>query len=78
MSDESLITPQDFSDIIVVQDPQVSPDGDWIAFVRLTVDRVENEYRRAIWMAPTNGGPPKPFTAGNKQDFAPLKVERGE
>lgn len=71
MSDESLITPKDFNDIIVVQDPQVSPDGAWVAFVRLTVDRVENEYHRAIWMAPTDGGPPKPFTAGNKQDFAP-------
>ena len=28
MSDESLITPQDFNDIVVVQDPQVSPDAE--------------------------------------------------
>jgi dipeptidyl aminopeptidase/acylaminoacyl peptidase len=71
VSDESLITPEDFYDIITVQDPQVSPDGAWIAFVRLSVDRLENTYRRAIWLAPTDGGPPKPFTAGDKQDYAP-------
>jgi dipeptidyl aminopeptidase/acylaminoacyl peptidase len=69
--DESLITPEDFNDIVSVQDPQVSPDGAWIAFVRLSVDRLENEYRRAIWLAPTSGALPKPFTTGTKQDYAP-------
>jgi len=67
----SLITPQDFYDIVTVQDPHVSPDGRWIAFVRLEVDRVENTYRRAIWLVPTDGGPPRPFTAGVKQDHTP-------
>jgi dipeptidyl aminopeptidase/acylaminoacyl peptidase len=67
----SLITPEDFYDIVTVQDPQVTPDGRWIAFVRLEVDRVENTYRRAIWLAPTDGGSPRPFTAGEKQDHSP-------
>jgi dipeptidyl aminopeptidase/acylaminoacyl peptidase len=66
MPDPSLITPQDFYDIVTVQDPQISPDGDWIAFVRVSVDRVENTYRRAIWLAPSDGSPPKPFTSGGK------------
>ncbi len=71
MSDDSLITPEDFYDIVSVEDPQVSPDGAWIAYVRFSVDRVEDKYRRAIWLAPTDGGPPKPFTSGPKQDYAP-------
>ncbi len=71
MSDESLITPEDFYHMVTVEDPQVSPDGDWIAFVRVSVDRVENTYRRSIWLAPTGGGPLKPFTAGTKQDHSP-------
>jgi dipeptidyl aminopeptidase/acylaminoacyl peptidase len=71
VTEKSLITPEDFYDIVTVEDPQVSPDGRWIAFVRLAVDRVENTYRHAIWLAPAGGGPPKPFTAGAKQDYAP-------
>jgi dipeptidyl aminopeptidase/acylaminoacyl peptidase len=69
--EDSLITPQDFYDIVTVEDPQISPDGRWIAFVRVDVDRAENAYRRAIWLASTEGGPPKPFTSGSKQDSAP-------
>jgi dipeptidyl aminopeptidase/acylaminoacyl peptidase len=62
VSDEAVITPEDFYHIVTVEDPQVSPDGDWIAFVRVSVDRVENTYRRAIWLAPT---------AGTKPDHSP-------
>jgi dipeptidyl aminopeptidase/acylaminoacyl peptidase len=70
VSEQDLIVPQDFNAIVTVEDPRVSPDGRWIAFVRRSVERVKNEYRCTIWLAPTAGGPPKPFTAG-KQDFAP-------
>ncbi len=69
MSNESIIS-QDFYDIITVEDPRVSPDGRWIAFVRCSVERVNNEYRRQIWLAPTGDGSPKPFTNGEK-DRAP-------
>lgn len=71
MNDESLIAAEDFYDIITVQDPQVSLDGTWVAFVRVSAERVENKYRRAIWLAPSGGGAPKPFTAGLKQDHTP-------
>ncbi len=39
-----------------VGDPQVSPDGQRIAFVLKTIDRETNEYRNAIWLTPTGGG----------------------
>jgi dipeptidyl aminopeptidase/acylaminoacyl peptidase len=78
VSDAALITPEDFYHIVTVEDPQVSPDGTRIAFVRLSVDRVENQYRRAIWLAPTDGGPPQPFTAGEKQDYAPCWSPDGQ
>ena len=71
MSEQSLIMPQDFYEIVTVQDPQVSPDGDWIAFVRVSTERVENKYRRAIWLARTDGSSLKPFTTGLEQDYAP-------
>ncbi len=71
MSEQSMIMPQDFYDIVTVQDAQISPDGEWVAFVRVSVERVENKYCRAIWLARTDGSALKPFTAGVGQDYAP-------
>ncbi len=47
-----------------LEDPQVCPDGRVVAFVRVTIDRPANANRRAIWIAPTDGGPPRRFTSG--------------
>ncbi len=48
-----------------VAEPQVSPDGQRIAFVVKTVERETNEYRTSIWVAPVAGGlnAATPFTA---------------
>lgn len=54
-----------------LEDPRISPDGGLIAYVHVTVDRQSNRYRRAIWLAPTNGGRPRRFTAGTKSDTSP-------
>jgi dipeptidyl aminopeptidase/acylaminoacyl peptidase len=66
VNEPSLVTPKDFYDIVSVDDVQVSPDGQWIAFVRVSADRKDNSYDRTIWLAPTDGGPLKPFTVGEK------------
>ena len=42
--------------LAAVEDPRISPDGRWIAYVHVTVDRLENAYRRHIWLAPVDGG----------------------
>jgi len=60
------ITADDLYNIAYVEDPQVSPDGRWIAYVHLTVDRVENTYKRNIWLAPTDGGKPVQVTRSGK------------
>ncbi len=49
-----------------VEDPQISPDGQWVAFVRVTLDRLENSYKRNIWLWPTGGGDPRQLTRGGK------------
>jgi dipeptidyl aminopeptidase/acylaminoacyl peptidase len=62
---------EDFYEIDVLSDPQVSPDGRWVAFVCRSVDRQENVYRSGIWLAPTDGSPSRAFTAGTHRDGSP-------
>ena len=63
------LSAEDFNEIKIVSDPQISPDGTCVAFVHQSVDRDENKYRSAIWLLPTDGGPPRPFTAGTGRDW---------
>ncbi len=54
-----------------VADPQISPDGRTVAFVRVTVDAQREGYDTAIWVVPADGSaPPRPFTSG-RHDAAP-------
>jgi dipeptidyl aminopeptidase/acylaminoacyl peptidase len=65
------LSAEDFYGIDTLSDPQVSPDDRWIAFVRQSVDRQGNCYRSAIWLAPTDGASPRPFTSGTHRDTSP-------
>ncbi len=60
------ITVEDLYQINYVEDPQISPDGRWIAFIRITPDKMENGYKRNIWLADTDGGEPFQLTRGDK------------
>lgn len=52
------------------EDPQISPDGERVAYVEVGMDRPTYEYRRTIWVTPAGGGEPRRFTAG-PNDSAP-------
>ena len=69
--DRSLFMIDDLYQLGWLEDPRFSPDGRYVAYVRVSVDRVRNRYRHAIWLAPVDGGPPRRFTAGVKSDTAP-------
>lgn len=66
MAEKRPITIDDLYRIAHAEDVQVSPDGQWVAFVKVTVDRMGNGYHRNIWLAPTDGGEPFQLTRGNK------------
>jgi dipeptidyl aminopeptidase/acylaminoacyl peptidase len=58
------MVPEDIFELTGVSDPRVSPDGSTIAYVVWSVDRDENEYRSAIWLAAVDGStPPRRFTS---------------
>jgi dipeptidyl aminopeptidase/acylaminoacyl peptidase len=49
------LSPDDFYRVQDVSDPQVSPDGAWVAYVVTTNDRQSDEARSAIWMVSWDG-----------------------
>jgi dipeptidyl aminopeptidase/acylaminoacyl peptidase len=54
-----------------VSDPQVSPDGEVIAFVLSTINHEEDIYERHIWMADCKSGKAEQFTHGVGSDTYP-------
>ncbi len=60
------IQADDLYRIVTLEDPRVSPDGEWIAYVQVIIDRLENAYKRTIWLAPTSGEKPIQLTRGGK------------
>jgi len=65
------ITEKDLWDFVWIGDPQVSPDGSRIAFVRVTVNEKKEGYNTSIWSVPLAGGEvPHQLTKGD-HDSAP-------
>lgn len=60
------ITIEDIYQIQNVEDPQISPDGQWVAYVHMTIDKFENTYKRNIWLVSTSGGKPSQLTRSGK------------
>ena len=57
------ITIDDYFQIHEVHDPQVSPDGQWLAYSVKTPLLNEDKNEERIWMIPTAGGDPIALTA---------------
>jgi dipeptidyl aminopeptidase/acylaminoacyl peptidase len=60
------ITAEDLTKLVYVEDPRISPDGRWIAYVQVTIDKLDNGYKRNIWLAATDGGDLLQLTRGGK------------
>ena len=60
------ITPEDLYRIVTLEDPKLSPDGQWIAFTRAQPNAFHNNYVRNIWVVPVAGGDPIQITRGDK------------
>jgi dipeptidyl aminopeptidase/acylaminoacyl peptidase len=62
---------EDLYRLPLVSDAQVSPDGQYVAFVRTELDEAADTYRSHIWMAACKGVAPRPLTRGDVQDSSP-------
>jgi dipeptidyl aminopeptidase/acylaminoacyl peptidase len=52
-------------------DPQVSPDGRWVAYTIATASLKEDKTETQVWMAPADGGEPLPMTAAGTSASQP-------
>ena len=58
------ITEKDFLRFKWIADPQISPDGERVAYVLVEVNEKEDRYDTSIWLVETTGGAPRRMTAG--------------
>src|SRR5262245_37828786 len=64
-ADKRPITEKDLFNFVWVADPQITPDGSLVAFVRVTVDEKKDQYETSIWVAKADGSDaPRALTTG--------------
>lgn len=73
------LTAEMIVDGLAPSDPQIAPDGRYVAFVAAPVGRREERRRSAIWLARVDGSSePRPISAGLANDRAPRWSPDGE
>jgi dipeptidyl aminopeptidase/acylaminoacyl peptidase len=69
---------EDLALLQLASDAQIAPDASAVAYVVTTMDREADRYRSAIWLARTDGSPPRRFTSGTHRDTMPRWSPSGE
>ncbi len=69
--DRRPMTPEDLYEIQRISDPQISPDGKWIAYTVTVPDLEKNSSNSDIWLIPVAGGTPMRLTNSPKSDQSP-------
>ncbi|SET48836.1 Dipeptidyl aminopeptidase/acylaminoacyl peptidase [Salinibacillus kushneri] len=64
------ITAEDLLNFTFISDPQVSPDGNWVVFVKRTMNKKEN-YQSSLYVMNTKTKESIPFTQGDSKDTHP-------
>ncbi len=66
-----LLRPADIYSLREVRDPQVSPDGQWIAYVVVSRDEKTDKADRNLWMVPSKGGEAVQLTSSPESEDTP-------
>jgi dipeptidyl aminopeptidase/acylaminoacyl peptidase len=61
----------DYARIADVEDPRLSPDGEWIAYTVTTADLEADELSTRIWRVPAAGGTAEPLTSETESSSSP-------
>jgi acylaminoacyl-peptidase len=63
--------PRDIFELEYATDPQISPDGQWIVYVRQFSDVMTDRRYSNLWLARTDGSEHRPLTTGKYNDGSP-------
>ncbi len=66
MGEKRRITPEDLAAIVYVEEPQCSPDGQWVAYTRQQPSLEANNYDSSLWLVAARGGDPVQLTYSGK------------
>src|SRR5205085_6052640 len=66
------ITPEDYFAFEFLSDPNLSPDGKWVAYVVTTIDQRQNRRQSNIWLVSVDGSqPPRQLTNSPQSSNSP-------
>jgi len=63
-AEKRMMTETDLFKFVWLADPEISPDGSRVVFVRVWVNQKADRYDSSLWMVPTTGGAPRQITSG--------------
>ena len=75
---ERRFTGADLFDLAIAANPQISPDGDEIAYVRRSNDIMSDRARSSIWLIDTRSGKESPVAGQDGDAFSPRWSPDGE
>lgn len=68
---EDMLTVGDIFNLELATDPQISPDGNWVVYVRRFSDIRSDQRRSNLWIVNYDGSGHRPLTSGNFSDHSP-------
>lgn len=76
--DPEVFRPADVFELEWASDPQVSPDGQHVAYVRNFMDVMTDRRRSNVWIVDTDGDDHRPLTSGNANSSSPRWSPSGD
>ena len=65
------LSPADLFELEYAADPQLSPDGRWVAYVRQWSDPMTDRRYSNVWLVKTDGSGHRPLTSGKFSELSP-------
>jgi dipeptidyl aminopeptidase/acylaminoacyl peptidase len=65
------LSPSDLFQLEYAADPQISPDGQWVAYVREWSDAMSDRRFSNVWLVKADGSGHRPLTSGKFTDVSP-------
>jgi len=69
--DNDTFGPSDIFELEWATDPRISPDGEWVVYVRNFMDIMSDRRRSNLWIVRTDGSHHRPLTTGNNNNASP-------